>query len=129
MKTTKIVIKNLFGITEQELDGQSVELTGGNGAGKTSVIDAVKYALTNKSDRDYIVRAGANEGEILIETNTGLSINRKKRANGKSDYKSIRVGKDEIKQPESFLSTLFTPLQLNPVEFAGMSRQEQNRVK
>lgn len=35
MKTTKIKIKNLFGISETELDGQSVEITGTNGAGKS----------------------------------------------------------------------------------------------
>ena len=42
MKTTKIKIRNLFGITEQELDGRSIEITGTNGVGKTSVIDAIK---------------------------------------------------------------------------------------
>ena len=77
MKVSKIIIKNLFGITEQELDSRSVELIGENGTGKTSVIDAIKYALTNKSDRDYIVRNGETEGEIIIETDTGLSIDRK----------------------------------------------------
>ena len=49
MKTTKIKINNLFGIKEMELDGRSVELSGKNGVGKTSVIGAVKYALTNLS--------------------------------------------------------------------------------
>ena len=66
MKVSKIIIKNLFGITEQELDSRSVELIGENGTGKTSVIDAIKYALTNKSDRDYIVRNGETEGEIIM---------------------------------------------------------------
>ena len=79
MKTTKIYIKNLFGITEKQLDGKSVEITGKNGSGKTSVLDAIRYALTNSSDRDYIIKDGSEEGEILIETDTGLSINRKKR--------------------------------------------------
>ena len=46
MKATKIKIKNLFGITETELDGRSVEITGTNGTGKTSVIDSIRYALT-----------------------------------------------------------------------------------
>ena len=54
MKTTKIKIRNLFGITEQTIIGNSVEITGDNGTGKTSVIDAIRYALTNASDRDYI---------------------------------------------------------------------------
>ena len=74
MKTTKIVIKNLFGIKETELDGRSVEISGPKGSGKTSVLDSIRYALTNRSDRDYIVHRGADEGEILIETDTGLSI-------------------------------------------------------
>ena len=58
-KITKVKIKNLFGITETELDGRSVEITGDNGIGKTSIIDAVRYGLTNQSNRDYIIRKGA----------------------------------------------------------------------
>ena len=73
MRTTKIIIKNLFGIKEAALDGRSVELSGPKGAGKTSVLDAIRFALTNKSDRDYIIHQGAEEGEILIETDTGPS--------------------------------------------------------
>ena len=127
MKISKIVIKNLFGITEQELSDKSVEITGITGAGKTSIIDAIKYALTNSSDRDFIIRNGSQEGEILIETDNGLVIDRKKRAN-KSDYKSVKQDGIEVAKPESFLQEIFTPLQLNPVEFTQMSTQEQNRV-
>ena len=127
MKISKIKIKNLFGITEQELDGKSVEISGANGVGKTSILDAIRYALTNSSDRDYIVKNGENEGEIIIETDTGLLIDRKKRANS-SDYKSIKQNDKEVNSPETFLRDIFTPLQLNPVEFCSMSKQEQNRV-
>lgn len=127
MKTSKIIIKNLFGITEKQLDNKSIEITGTNGAGKTSIIDAIRYALTNDSNRDYIVRNGESEGEILIETDTGLSINRKKRTN-KADYKSIKENGSDVPSPESVLRELFTPLQLNPVAFTQMSRQEQNRI-
>lgn len=73
MRITKIKIKNLFGISETELDGRNIELSGSNGTGKTSVIDAIRYALTNQSDRDYIIRNGEKEGEILIEAVTNLS--------------------------------------------------------
>jgi len=86
---TKIKIKNLFGIREYEADGSSLELSGKNGTGKSSVLDAIKYALTNKSDRDYIVHKGENEGEIIVETDTGLSIDRKVRI-GKAPYKSVK---------------------------------------
>ena len=127
MKTTKIKIKNLFGISETELDGRSVEVTGTNGTGKTSVIDAIRYALTNGSERDYIIKKGEQEGEIIIETDTGLYINRKKRT-AQSDYKSIKEDGREINAPEGFLSKLFTPLQLDPVAFTLMDKKEQNRV-
>lgn len=127
MKTTKITIKNLFGISERELDGRSVELSGANGTGKTSVIDAIRYALTNQSDRDYVIRKGENEGEIIVETDTGLRIDRKKRS-GMSDYKSVKEGGRDIQGPENFLQSLFTPLQLDPVAFCGMPKNEQNRI-
>lgn len=127
MKVKKIKIKNLFGITEYESDGKSLELVGENGVGKTSVIDAIRYALTNKSDREYIVRKGETEGEILIETDTGLRINRKPRTN-QVDYKSVKKDGHEVGSPETFLRDIFTPLQLNPVEFMGMSQKEQNSI-
>ena len=124
---SKIKISNLFGIKEQSLDGKSVEITGSNGKGKTSILDAIRYALTNNSERDYIVKKGESEGEILIETDTGLSINRKKRTQS-SDYKSIKQNEKEVSSPETFLKEIFTPMQLNPIEFTQMSKQEQNRI-
>ena len=127
MKTTKIVIKNLFGIREAALDGRSVELAGPKGSGKTSVLDAIRYALTNRSDRDYIIHQGADEGEIIIETDTGLSIDRKTRTT-KADTVKVRDGSMLQTRPAEFLSGIFTPLQLNPVAFTQLSRQEKNRV-
>lgn len=127
MKTTKIIIKNLFGIVERTLDGHSIELSGKKGTGKTSVLDAIRFALTNRSERDYVIRQGAEEGEILIETDTGLSIERKTRTNS-APYIKVRDGSLTHTRPAEFLNQIFTPLQLNPVEFTQMSRQEKNRV-
>lgn len=127
MKITKIKIKNLFGIKEYEAAGKSMELSGRNGVGKTSVIDSIRYALTNKSEREYIVRNGEAEGEILIETDTGLRINRKARIQ-QADYKSIKKNGAEVQSPETFLRDIFTPLQLEPVEFMQMDRKQQNAM-
>lgn len=127
MKTTKIKIKNLFGITETELDGKSIEVTGDNGTGKSSIIDAIRYGLANQSNRDYIIRMGEKEGEIIIETDSGIYIDRKKREE-KADYKSVKESGREVTSPENVLRQLFTPLQLDPVAFLGMTAKEQNRV-
>ena len=126
MKTTKIIIKNLFGIKEATLDGRSVELSGPKGAGKTSVLDAIRYALTNKSDRDYIIHQSADEGEIIIETDSGLQIDRKARSE-KSSTVRVRDGSMVQTRPAEFLSKIFTPFQLDPVKFTQLSRQEKNR--
>ncbi|MHC1696426.1 MAG: hypothetical protein AB9835_14405 [Eubacteriales bacterium] len=128
MKTSRIIIRNLFGITERVLDGNSVELAGPKGAGKTSVLDAIRYALTNRSERDYIVHQGADEGEILIETDTGLSIDRKVKSGQTAGTAKVKDGSMLQTRPAEFLNGIFTPLQLNPVEFTQMSRQEKNRV-
>ena len=118
MKISKITIKQLFGIKEWQGDGD-------NGTGKTSVIDAIRYALTNSSDREFIVKNGETEGEIYIETDNGLSIDRKART-AMTDYKSVKQNGNVIPSPESFLKTIFTPLQLSPMEFISMDKKTQN---
>lgn len=127
MRISRIKIRNLLGITERDLTGSSVELTGPKGSGKTSVLDAIRFALTNRLDRDLIIHQGAEEGEILIETDTGLMIDRKTRTN-KADSVKVKEGAMLQTRPAEFLNGIFTPLQLNPIEFTQMSRQEKNRV-
>lgn len=128
MNISKIVIKDIYGISHVTLDGKSVELTGTNGAGKSSVLDAIKLALTNNSNRKTIVRNGEKEGTIYIETDTGLKIDRRKRTD-KGDYKSVKdISGNEINSPETFLKEIFTPLQLEPVEFLSMPEKEQNKL-
>lgn len=127
MKISKIKIKNLFGIKEYEADGKCMELDGKNGAGKSSVIDAIRFGLTNKSDREYIVRNGETEGEILIETDNGIRISRKARTN-QAGYKSVKKDGYEVGSPETFLRDIFTPLQLSPVEFMEMDKKQQNAI-
>lgn len=127
MRTSKIKIRSLFGISEQELSGKSVEITGPKGAGKTSVLDAIRYALTNSSKRDWIVRSGETEGEIIIETDTNMTIDRKARTE-KADTIFVRNGNDRVMRPETFLKSIITPLQLDPVAFTQMTKNEQNRA-
>lgn len=127
MKIAKIKIRNLFGIKEVELNSESIEATGTNGAGKSSIIDAIRYGLTNQSNRPYLIKQGEDEGEILIETDTGLSINRKARTQ-KGNYNLVKDGDTKVSSPESFLKDIFTELQLSPVKFLDWSAQEQNRV-
>lgn len=127
MKITKLQVRNMYGLKAFDWDGKSIEVNGVKGSGKTSLIHAIKYALTNKADREYIISDGATEAEVLIETDTGLRVNRKVRST-KADYKSIKQGNEKDEKNESFLREIFTELQLNPVEFTDMDEKEQNRI-
>lgn len=128
MKISKISIKNLLGIKEYEADGKDKELLGGNGVGKTSIIDAIKLALSNRSERDYLIRKGETEGEVLIETDSGLRVKRTIRE-GKVPIYSVKDAEGhDIPTPETFLRGLFAELQLNPVEFLSMTKEAQNRI-
>lgn len=128
MKTSLIKIRTAFGVHETQLGPNSVELTGRKGTGKSSVLDAIRFALTNRSDRDYIVKQGEDEAEIIIETDTGLSIDRKRKADaGTSDLKLKENGLN-VPRPQTFLDDIITPLQLNPVEFISKPIAEQNRI-
>jgi len=114
MKITKIKISNILGISEAELDGRSVELQGGNGTGKTSIIDAIRLALTNTVKRDVVIKKGATEGEVLIETNSGLSILRKKRTE-QTDYKRIAEGETRLlRRPKNICQICLQRFNLTP---------------
>ncbi len=127
MKISKIKIDSLYGVHHLELDGRPVELRGKKGTGKTSVIDSIKYALTNRSERPYIIKDGASEGEIFISTDTGVEVRRKKRTE-QGDYFNVKEGGKTVSGGQSFLNDIFTPLQLNPIEFSNWSDKEQNRA-
>ena len=131
MRTVKITIKSLFGISAQELGDRSVEIKGKKGVGKTSVIDAIRFALTHRTERDWIIKDGANEGEIIIETDSGLMIDRKVRS-GKADYIAVKDNRTTVTKPESFLNTIVTPEVLITVRtssrFSTISSRTRARI-
>jgi energy-coupling factor transporter ATP-binding protein EcfA2 len=129
MRTSKIKISHALKITELEItDGKSIEITGVKGAGKTSVLDAIRYALTNKKPRDVIVSQGADEAQIIIETDTGLKLERRLKADLDTSSLSLKENGLNVPRPQSFLNEIFTELQLDPVEFIHKPIDEQNRI-
>jgi len=48
--------------------------------------------------------------------------------NDKADYKKVQLGEEDVAKPEGFLKTIFTELQINPIEFLNKDTKEQNRI-
>jgi len=128
-KIKRIEIKNWIGITELALDaGKINKLSGRKGSGKTSVVEALEKAFTNRHRRAEVVRHGEKEATIYIQTDDGLEISRKIRANKKSDYLRIKKLGEAVPQTEAFLRKLVNGDIFRPLEFIKKTPAEQANI-
>lgn len=129
MKISKLSMKNVYGITERTITPGDINIISGeNGKGKTSILDAIQTTVTNKGLRPRIIHNGETEAEMIIETDTGLEINRLKRSE-KSDAVKVTQQGQKISSPESYLQTLFSTQQFNPIkDFIELKPKEKNKT-
>ena len=128
MKTIKkLKLKNTLGITEITLEPKKINIIEGKkGTGKTSVLDAINTALSNKNIRADFIKQGENEASMYVELNDGSIIDREKNLE-KND--KIKVIADGFKgQPETYLKSLFSDNQFRPISFVESSEKEQNKT-
>ncbi|QDK01929.1 AAA-ATPase [Arthrobacter phage Vibaki] len=105
--------------------GDLVVISGRNGQGKTSVLDAITAALGGTSTKALPrpIREGASNAEIVIETDD-LTITRRFTASGST---LTVVGKDGLKVPkgQARLDTLLGRLSLDPLAFTQLDDKQQ----
>lgn len=99
MKIKKIEIKNFKGTENLVLDDPSpfVVFAGNIGTGKTSVLEAFRWALTGDVD-DNCIRRGQKSAKVVIEWVDGDSIERVKA----KSYHKIRVNGTDVKLSEGY---------------------------
>lgn len=129
MKISKLYLKNIYGIKEMALKpGDITILEGENEVGKTSLLDAIQTLFTNQGVRTRVIHNNETEAELFAELDEGIQVDRKIRSE-KSDYIKISQGKDVIGSPESYLKSLFSATQFNPIkDFVELSPKEQKKV-
>ena len=118
LKIDKVYISDFGGIDERTIDlgGRSAILTGRNGAGKTSVLEAIRAAFHGaKADR---VRAGRDEAVIRIELTDGGVIERHITAKGKQEIECWFRG-TKIKVSGKRLAEYSSTLQFDPLSFVS----------
>jgi energy-coupling factor transporter ATP-binding protein EcfA2 len=116
MRVSRISIKNILGIEALEIEpGHLVEISGANGTGKTSILDAIRAALSGGTDAT-LLRQGATEGEVVLILEDGVQIERRITAD-KSDTVVRHPTFGKISKPAQYLKKLADALSLNPVEF------------
>lgn len=112
-------------------DGDMVEISGENGQGKSSVLDAIEMALAGgASVPDVPIRRGAKSGRIQVDLGNGgkteLTIERKFTPSNKNGYLSITTADGmEPQHPQRMLDGLMGTLSLDPRRFLSMKKPDQ----
>lgn len=103
-------------------DGALVEITGKNGNGKTSVLDAIWWAIAGKKNIQVSpIRQGQERALIRLDMGD-LAVVRTFRAQDGGDYTTdVRVEAADgarYPHPQTILDRLYAELTLDPLEFA-----------
>jgi ABC-type cobalamin/Fe3+-siderophores transport system ATPase subunit/Asp-tRNA(Asn)/Glu-tRNA(Gln) amidotransferase C subunit len=124
MRCSKITIKNILGIESLEIEpGAVTQIFGENGAGKTSVLDAIRCALSGGTDAT-LLKAGAEKGEVVIVLDDGTTINRRITAES-SDVTVVHREFGKISKPAQYLKKLADALSLNPIQFLTAPKKDR----
>ncbi|MDP4158187.1 MAG: AAA family ATPase [Bacillota bacterium] len=127
-KIKRLEIKNYLGISEFSFDFGKVNfLTGRTGEGKTSIIESLEKAFTNKSRRTEVIRHGEDEARIYVQTDDGLEIERKIRSD-KGDYLRVRKSGQSVPSTQGFLNKFISGEVFRPLEFVKKSSEDQAKI-
>ena len=105
-------------------DGAIVQITGQNGAGKSSVLDSIAYCLGGKDEiPSKPIRKGADEARVVIELDDLVVTRRWK---GDKTYLTVE-SKDGAKfpSPQAMLDKMVGDLSFDPLAFSRMPPKDQ----
>lgn len=125
-KIVKVSIRNILGIEHLEFSptGQLTEITGSNGQGKTSVLEAIR-SVAGGSDAT-LLRKGAEKGEVVLVLDDGTELTNKVTAS--KSTKEVRRDGKKIAAPAEAIKKLVDMLSVNPVEFLTARKQDRVQV-
>lgn len=126
MRISHLKIKNILGIDELEFDaGAFNEVSGPNGHGKTSILEAIKAVFTQGHDAT-LLRRGAEQGEVVLVLDDGSAL--RKRVNAASSDTQVRRDGKLVAKPAMAIKDLIDALAVNPVDFLRAPKKDRARV-
>jgi len=124
IQVSKIKISNILGIESLEIEpGKFTAITGRNGSGKTSTLEAIKCALKGGHDAT-LLRNGAEVGEVVLVLDDGSKI-RKRVTPTESKLTMIDADGERSKSAATDIKRLIDALSVNPIEFLAVPRKQQ----
>jgi len=125
MKISQVKISNILGIKELELSPEGfTEISGRNGEGKTSVLEAIRAVVQSGHDAT-LLRRGESKGEAVLVLDDGTELSKTVTDTGSTS--SVRRDGKKIASPATTIKALTDALSVNPVEF--LTAPKKDRVK
>jgi hypothetical protein len=136
VKVTRLEVENVKRIVAVDIkpEGELVVVGGQNGAGKTSVLDSIAYAIGGKKlVPAKPLREGAKKGSVKVTLDSGLIVVRnfrKNAASGAIESEIVVTNADgsPASSPQALLNSLFGSLSFDPLAFSRMSPGDQRDV-
>lgn len=126
MQISRIRISNILGIDELEFEpGKFTELSGSNGSGKTSVLEAIKAALSGGHDAT-LLRKGEDKGEIVLVLDDGTEII--KQVKPDTSQTKVKADGKPVSKPAELIKRLTDLLAVNPVEFLAAAKKDRVQI-
>lgn len=129
-KIVRLTAENFKRLVAVEIEptGRIVPITGKNGEGKTSVLDAITAALVGQKDfkLDQPIRQG--EEEAFVEVDLGEFIATRRWRGDKSQLEVRLASGAAVPQARRVLDDLIGKLSFDPLAFAQADPKEQRRL-
>lgn len=131
MKIIALQAENIKRLVAVEIrpDGALVQITGRNGAGKSSVLDAIWWALAGASNIQAVpIRKGAEQGKIRLDLGEMVVTRTFKRREDETYTTGITVETEtgaRFPSPQKVLDALLGSLSFDPLGFTRMKPAEQ----
>lgn len=124
MNVNKITIKNIMGIEEVEIEPKQVTvISGKNGDGKTTIIEALKSIFKGGQDAT-LLRKGEKNGDVVLLLDDGTEI--KKRVREKSSEVQVKTEKfGTISRSSDYIKKISNLMSVNPVHFLNCKESER----
>lgn len=126
MKIAKIKISNILGIAELEFSpGGFTEISGPNGTGKTTILEAIKSTLETGHDAT-LLRKGAEKGETVLVLDDGTELSKTVTPAGSTS--AVRRDGKKVPRPAEVIKQLTDMISVNPVDFLRAPKKDRVRV-
>ena len=116
MRVSKLIIRNILGVESLELQpGAVTTITGKNGSGKTSILEAIRGVIAGGHDAT-LIRQGQESGEVVMVLEDGTEV--RKRVGPKGSTLSAKDGEGrKLPEPKAMIERLIDSISANPVQF------------